>query len=89
MIDECWHPEPVARPTFSEIIVRLDRIVGQCSKQGWWKDTFKLRWYTSLTKSSLYLVPSVTWQIKKKKKKEKKPSVRNRGEEASQGSCHG
>ncbi|OAY50262.1 integrin-linked protein kinase 1 isoform X2 [Manihot esculenta] len=44
LIDECWHPEPVARPTFSEIIVRLDRIVGQCSKQGWWKDTFKLRW---------------------------------------------
>ncbi|KAJ9187224.1 hypothetical protein P3X46_002709 [Hevea brasiliensis] len=44
LIDECWHPEPVARPTFSEIIVRLDRIFAQCSKQGWWKDTFKLPW---------------------------------------------
>ncbi|XP_050238623.1 integrin-linked protein kinase 1-like isoform X2 [Mercurialis annua] len=44
LIDECWHPEPVARPTFSEIIVRLDKIVCHCSKQGWWKDTFKLPW---------------------------------------------
>ncbi|KAJ8755172.1 hypothetical protein K2173_018970 [Erythroxylum novogranatense] len=44
LIDECWHPEPVGRPTFSEIIVRLDRIVANCSKQGWWKDTFKLPW---------------------------------------------
>ncbi|CAI0540958.1 unnamed protein product [Linum tenue] len=44
LIDECWHPEPVARPTFSEIIVRLDRIVSHCSKHGWWKDTFKLPW---------------------------------------------
>ncbi|XP_021691148.2 integrin-linked protein kinase 1 isoform X2 [Hevea brasiliensis] len=49
LIDECWHPEPVARPTFSEIIVRLDRIVAHCSKQGWWKDTFKLPWYVFLT----------------------------------------
>ncbi|CAI0540962.1 unnamed protein product [Linum tenue] len=49
LIDECWHPEPVARPTFSEIIVRLDRIVSHCSKHGWWKDTFKLPWYASLS----------------------------------------
>ncbi|CAI0396910.1 unnamed protein product [Linum tenue] len=48
LIDECWHPEPVARPTFSEIIVRLDRIVAHCSKNGRWKDTFKLPWYSSL-----------------------------------------
>uniref|UniRef100_A0A2P2NYR8 Serine-threonine/tyrosine-protein kinase catalytic domain-containing protein n=1 Tax=Rhizophora mucronata TaxID=61149 RepID=A0A2P2NYR8_RHIMU len=44
LIDECWHPEAVARPTFSEIIVRLNRIVANCSKQGRWKDTFKLPW---------------------------------------------
>lgn len=44
LIEECWAPESVARPTFSEIIVRLDRIVANCSKQGWWKDTFKLPW---------------------------------------------
>ncbi|KAK4789789.1 hypothetical protein SAY86_017093 [Trapa natans] len=44
LIEECWDEEPVARPTFSEIIVRLDKIVANCSKQGWWKDTFKLPW---------------------------------------------
>ncbi|KAM1815945.1 hypothetical protein FF1_000398 [Malus domestica] len=44
LIEECWDPEPVMRPIFSEIIVRLDRIVANCSKQGWWKDTFKLPW---------------------------------------------
>ncbi|XP_015870960.2 integrin-linked protein kinase 1 isoform X1 [Ziziphus jujuba] len=44
LIEECWDPEPVVRPTFSEVIVRLDKIVSNCSKQGWWKDTFKLPW---------------------------------------------
>lgn len=44
LIEECWDPEPVVRPIFSEIIVRLDKIVANCSKQGWWKDTFKLPW---------------------------------------------
>ncbi|KAJ4723802.1 Integrin-linked protein kinase family [Melia azedarach] len=44
LIEECWDPEPVIRPTFSEVIVRLDKIVSNCSKQGWWKDTFKLPW---------------------------------------------
>ncbi|XP_022927691.1 integrin-linked protein kinase 1-like isoform X1 [Cucurbita moschata] len=44
LIEECWAPEPVVRPTFSEIIVRLDKIVTNCSKHGWWKDTFKLPW---------------------------------------------
>lgn len=44
LIEECWSPESVTRPTFSEIIVRLDRIVANCSKNGWWKDTFKLPW---------------------------------------------
>ncbi|MCL7027530.1 hypothetical protein MKW94_009878, partial [Papaver nudicaule] len=44
LIEECWNAESVVRPTFSEIIVRLDRIVANCSKHGWWKDTFKLPW---------------------------------------------
>ncbi|KAJ7947430.1 Ankyrin-kinase [Quillaja saponaria] len=44
LIEECWDPEPVVRPTFSEVIVRLDKIVANCSKHGWWKDTFKLPW---------------------------------------------
>ncbi|XWS35379.1 hypothetical protein CRYUN_Cryun21dG0121300 [Craigia yunnanensis] len=42
LIEECWDQEPVVRPTFSEIIVRLDKIVANCSKHGWWKDTLKL-----------------------------------------------
>ncbi|KAE8734062.1 Integrin-linked protein kinase family isoform 2 [Hibiscus syriacus] len=42
LISECWYPEPLVRPTFSEIIVRLDKIVTSCAKQGWWKETFKL-----------------------------------------------
>ncbi|KAJ6741345.1 SERINE/THREONINE-PROTEIN KINASE HT1-LIKE [Salix purpurea] len=44
LIDECWLSEPVGRPTFSEIITRLDRICSNCSKQGWLKDTFTLPW---------------------------------------------
>ncbi|KHG01677.1 shkD [Gossypium arboreum] len=44
LIEECWHREAVVRPTFSEIIVRLNKIVANCSKQGWWKDAFKLPW---------------------------------------------
>ncbi|XVF84231.1 hypothetical protein PTKIN_Ptkin17bG0009300 [Pterospermum kingtungense] len=44
LIEECWNREPVVRPTFSEIIVRLDKIVANGSKHGWWKDTFKLPW---------------------------------------------
>ena len=49
LIEECWDQEAVVRPTFSEIIVRLTKIVATCSKQGWWKDTFKLPWYVSLS----------------------------------------
>ena len=44
LIEECWDADAVARPTFSEIIVRLDRIFVHYSKQGWWKDTFKFPW---------------------------------------------
>ncbi|KAK8962368.1 Serine/threonine-protein kinase CTR1 [Platanthera guangdongensis] len=44
LIEECWDPEPLIRPSFSEIIVRLDKLDAQCDK-GQWKDTFKLPWY--------------------------------------------
>ncbi|OIW00552.1 hypothetical protein TanjilG_24282 [Lupinus angustifolius] len=53
LIEECWDSEPVVRPTFSQVIVRLDKIVANCAKQGWWKDTFKLPWYVSYTSLSL------------------------------------
>ncbi|KAK7247286.1 hypothetical protein RIF29_42167 [Crotalaria pallida] len=44
LIEDCWHSEPLVRPPFSQIIARLDKIVVHCTKQGWWKDTFKLPW---------------------------------------------
>lgn len=44
LIEECWHSNRTVRPTFSQIIMCLDKIVSNCSKQGWWKDTFKLPW---------------------------------------------
>lgn len=45
LIEECWDPQTVVRPTFSEVIIRLDKIYANCAKQGRWKDTFKLPWY--------------------------------------------
>ncbi|KAL8260101.1 hypothetical protein R6Q59_028054 [Mikania micrantha] len=42
LIEECWYPDLAIRPNFSEIIIRLDKIVKNCSKHGWWKETFKL-----------------------------------------------
>lgn len=44
LIEECWDPEPFVRPTFSEVIVRMNKIFANSSKQGWLKDTFKLPW---------------------------------------------
>uniref|UniRef100_A0A1D1XMP7 non-specific serine/threonine protein kinase n=1 Tax=Anthurium amnicola TaxID=1678845 RepID=A0A1D1XMP7_9ARAE len=44
LIEECWNPKPVMRPTFSEIIVRLDKIYAVCAKQGRWKNNFKFPW---------------------------------------------
>ncbi|MBA0857999.1 hypothetical protein Goshw_019975 [Gossypium schwendimanii] len=44
LIEECWDPNPVVRPIFSEIIVRLDKVFANYSKYGKWKDTFKLPW---------------------------------------------
>jgi hypothetical protein len=32
----------MARPTFSEIIIRLDKIYEHCAKQGTWKESLKL-----------------------------------------------
>lgn len=47
LIQECWDPMPSVRPTFAEIIVRLNKIHANCAKQGSWRDTFKLPWYIS------------------------------------------
>lgn len=44
LIQECWDPTPSVRPTFAEIIVRLNKIYPSFSKQTRWKDTFKLPW---------------------------------------------
>lgn len=59
LIEECWDPEPVVRPTFSEIIVRLDKIVANFSKQGWLKDTFKLPWYVLLFANMLNVMSGI------------------------------
>lgn len=45
LIEDCWHPDCAARPSFSEIISRMNVIIANCSNHGWWKDTFKLPWY--------------------------------------------
>ncbi|KAK4798858.1 hypothetical protein SAY86_024223 [Trapa natans] len=47
LIVECWDEKPMMRPTSSEIIVRLNKIVANCSKQGWWKASFRLRYVCS------------------------------------------
>lgn len=44
LVEECWSADPSIRPNFAEIIIRLDKVIASCSKQGWWKDTFKLPW---------------------------------------------
>ncbi|XP_062222813.1 integrin-linked protein kinase 1-like [Phragmites australis] len=44
LIRECWDPTPSVRPTFAEIIVRLNKIHASCAKQTSWRDTFKLPW---------------------------------------------
>ncbi|XP_015059251.1 integrin-linked protein kinase 1-like isoform X2 [Solanum pennellii] len=44
LIEECWDPEAFVRPTFSEVIVRMNKIFANSFKQGWLKDTFKLPW---------------------------------------------
>ncbi|XP_017222921.1 integrin-linked protein kinase 1-like isoform X1 [Daucus carota subsp. sativus] len=43
LIEECWNPQYDLRPTFSDVISKLDKVILNCSKQGW-KDTFKLPW---------------------------------------------
>ncbi|WOL11255.1 serine/threonine-protein kinase STY17 isoform X2 [Canna indica] len=44
LIEECWSPQPIMRPTFSEIILRLDRMYESYPKPSRWKDNFKLPW---------------------------------------------
>ncbi|KAF8642760.1 hypothetical protein HU200_067142 [Digitaria exilis] len=46
LIEECWHPQAMARPTFSEIIIRLDKVYSHCDKQGSWKESLKI-WFVS------------------------------------------
>ncbi|KAM0946499.1 putative protein kinase TKL-Pl-5 family [Dioscorea sansibarensis] len=56
LIEECWDPEPLVRPTFSEIIIRLDKLVANCPQAGQRKGTFKLLWYTLLCLYFIYIV---------------------------------
>ncbi|KAH7685112.1 Dual-specificity kinase protein [Dioscorea alata] len=44
LIEECWDPEPLVRPTFSEIIIRLDKLFASCPQAGQRKGAFKLLW---------------------------------------------
>ncbi|KQK00273.1 integrin-linked protein kinase 1 [Brachypodium distachyon] len=44
LIQECWDTTPSVRPTFSDIIERLNKIYASCSKQTRWRDNFKLPW---------------------------------------------
>lgn len=44
LIEECWSADPTVRPTFSEVIVRLNKMYSNCPKQGRWKETFKIPW---------------------------------------------
>ncbi|THU46193.1 hypothetical protein C4D60_Mb09t02360 [Musa balbisiana] len=44
LIEECWDHQPMVRPTFSEIILRLDKMYANCPRNRW-KDNFKLPWY--------------------------------------------
>eukprot|EP00252_Welwitschia_mirabilis_P022348 TRINITY_DN6018_c0_g1_i1.p1 TRINITY_DN6018_c0_g1~~TRINITY_DN6018_c0_g1_i1.p1 ORF type:complete len:483 (-),score=98.91 TRINITY_DN6018_c0_g1_i1:374-1822(-) len=41
LIQECWDKNPVVRPTFSEIIVRLEKMKPFCVKQSFWRGAFK------------------------------------------------
>jgi len=45
LIVRCWHPNPVNRPSFSDIVARLDHIIVDCAiddpiGRKFWKDTF-------------------------------------------------
>ncbi|KAG8054385.1 hypothetical protein GUJ93_ZPchr0001g32883 [Zizania palustris] len=55
LIEECWEPHGMARPTFSEIIIRLDKIYAQCMKQGTWKDSLKI-WSVSRRLKKLRII---------------------------------
>ncbi|GKA68352.1 integrin-linked protein kinase 1-like protein [Tanacetum coccineum] len=54
LIEECWYPDLSIRPKFSKIIIRLDKIVGYSSKQGWFKDTFKLPFSSLVSQSARF-----------------------------------
>ncbi|WOL00396.1 serine/threonine-protein kinase STY17 isoform X2 [Canna indica] len=44
LIEECWNPQPAVRPTFLDIIMRLDKMYENCSKQSRWRDNLKIFW---------------------------------------------
>ncbi|CAL9165374.1 unnamed protein product [Musa hybrid cultivar] len=46
LIEECRDPQPMVRPTFSEIILRLDKMFANCPKNRW-KYNFRLPWYVN------------------------------------------
>ncbi|XP_057870141.2 integrin-linked protein kinase 1 isoform X2 [Cryptomeria japonica] len=41
LIQECWDRNPLVRPTFAEIIVRLEKIKPLCEKHKFWSGAFK------------------------------------------------
>ncbi|CAH2042879.1 unnamed protein product [Thlaspi arvense] len=56
LIEKCWHPDSAARPSFYDIIIQLNKIVANCSKHGWWKDTFKLPWKLEAQRCLIYII---------------------------------
>ncbi|URE27471.1 serine threonine protein kinase [Musa troglodytarum] len=46
LIQECWDPQPMVRSTFTEIIMRLDKMYANCPTNRR-KGNFKLPWYVN------------------------------------------
>ena len=72
LIQECWSDEPFKRPTFRQIIARLDDINNQLAQNRHWK-VWTLCVYLSLFVwawiSSIFLKLVITHYCKEKKKK--------------------
>jgi hypothetical protein len=63
LVEECWHPQAMARPTFSEIIIRLDKIYNNCDRQGSWKESLKLWCVSSRSSKRIIKCRSVKSRI--------------------------
>jgi hypothetical protein len=66
LIGECWSPQAVSRPTFSEIISRHDKVYAHCARHGTWKDSLKIwsvyiRRVKRSVKSRIHTEPIKTW----------------------------